>query len=306
MKFHRWVVPPTLLAAALALAQDQNFDKTEIKVVPAGGAVSMLVGEGGNIGVSTGPDGVFVIDDQFAPLGPKIRAAIKTLSDKPIRVVINTHWHGDHTGGNAGMAETGAVVVAQDNVRKRLSTEQFNKAFNRKTPPASNPLTLPIITFADSVTLHVNGEEVAVRHVAPAHTDGDSIIHFKKSNVVHMGDTFFNGNYPYVDVDSGGSIDGVVAAADSVLAFADASTKIIPGHGPIGSKADLQKYRDTLAGVRDRVKALVAQGKTLDQILAAKPSAQWDAAWGGGFMKPDMFVGVVYRSLTGKLPPPPK
>jgi glyoxylase-like metal-dependent hydrolase (beta-lactamase superfamily II) len=306
MRLHRWLVPLSFLASATALAQDRDFGKTEVKVVPAGGAVSMLVGEGGNIGVSVGADGVFVIDDQFAPLVPKIRAAIKTLSDKPIRVVINTHWHGDHTGGNAGMAETGAVIVAHDNVRKRLSTEQFNAAFNRKTPPASNPLTLPIITFADSVTLHVNGEDVEVRHVAPAHTDGDSIIHFKKSNVLHMGDTFFNGNYPFIDVDSGGSIDGAVAAADAGLSMADGTTKIIPGHGPMGTKADLQKYRDVVAGIRDKVKALVAQGKTLDQILAAKPSAQWDAAWGGGFMKPDVFVGVVYRSLTGKLPPPPK
>ena len=306
MTSHRWLLASALLTTATALGQDQDFSKVEIKVVPAAGAVSMLVGQGGNIGVSVGPDGVFVVDDQFAPLGPKIRAAIKTLSDKPIRVVINTHWHGDHTGGNAGMAETGAVIVAHDNVRKRLSTEQFNAAFNRKTPPASNPLTLPIITFADSVTLHVNGEDVEVRHVVPAHTDGDSIIHFKKSNVLHMGDTFFNGMYPFIDVDSGGSIDGAVAAADAGLSMADGGTKVIPGHGPMGTKADLQKYRDVLAGIRDKVKLLVSQGKTLDQIIAAKPSAQWDAAWGGGFLKPDMFVGVVYRSLTGKLPPPPK
>ena len=307
MRLHRWLVALSFLASAAALGQDQDFSKVEVKVVPAAGAVSMLTGSGGNIGVSAGPDGVFVIDDQFAPLGPKIRAAIKTLSDKPIRVVINTHWHGDHTGGNAGLAETGAVIVAHENVRKRLSTEQFNAAFNRKTPPASNPLTLPIITFADSVTLHVNGEDVEVRHVAPAHTDGDSIIHFKKSNVLHMGDNFFNGMYPFMDVDSGGSIDGAVAAADAGLSMADGATKVIPGHGPMGSKADLQKYREMLGGIRDRVKALVAQGKTLDQIVAAKPTAQWDAAWGGGFMKPDLFVGVVHRSLTGKLPPaPPK
>jgi cyclase len=306
MRLHRWLVPLSFLASATALGQDRDFSKSEVKVVPAAGAVSMLVGEGGNIGVSTGADGVFVVDDEYAPLVPKIRAVIKTLSDKPVRVVINTHWHGDHTGGNAGMAETGAVIVAHDNVRKRLSTEQFNAAFNHKTPPAANPLTLPIITFADSVTLHLNGEDVEVRHVAPAHTDGDSIIHFKKSNVLHMGDTFFNGMYPFIDVDSGGSIDGAVAAADAGLSMADGATKIIPGHGPLAAKADLQKYRDVIAGIRDKVKALVAQGKTLDQIVAAKPSTQWDASWGGGFMKPDVFVAVVYRSLTGKLPPPPK
>ena len=306
MRLHRWLVPLSLLVSATAGGQNQDFSKVEIKVVPAAGAVSMLTGSGGNIGVSAGADGVFVVDDQYAPLSQKIRAAIKTLSDKPIRVVINTHWHGDHTGGNAGMAETGAVIVAHDNVRKRLSTEQFNAAFNNRTPPASNPLTLPIITFADSVTLHVNGEDVEVRHVAPAHTDGDSLIHFKKSNVLHMGDNFFNGMYPFIDVDSGGSIDGAVAAAEAGLAMADAATKIIPGHGPLGTKADLQRYRDVVAGVRDNVKKLVAQGKSLDQILAAKPGAQWDATFGGGFMKPDLFVGVVYRSLTGKLPPPPK
>jgi glyoxylase-like metal-dependent hydrolase (beta-lactamase superfamily II) len=298
------VVPLTLLATATALGQDRDFSKVEIKVIPLSGPVALLEGAGGNIGVSSGPDGVFLIDDQFAPLGPKIRAAVKTLSDKPIKVVINTHWHGDHTGGNAGLAETGAVIVAQDNVRKRLTSEQFNTLFNRRTPPAANPATLPIITFAEGVTLHINGEDAEVRHVAAAHTDGDSIIHFKKSNVIHMGDTLFSGMYPIIDVDSGGSVDGVIAAADTVLGMADASTKIACGHGPVATKADLQKYREAMAGIRDKVKALVAQGKTLDQVLAAKPSAQWDAALGGGMLKPDQFVGIVYRSLTGKLPPP--
>src|SRR5262249_35106122 len=163
-------------------------------------------------------------------------------------------------------------------------------------PPTTNGAALPIITFADGVTLHVNGEEVDVHHATPAHTDGDSIIWFKKSNVVHMGDVFFNPNYPFIDVDSGGPIDGVIATADKVLGMVDGSTKIIPGHGNLAGKADLQKYRDAMAGIRDKVKALVAQGKTLDQIIAAKPSAQWDAERGGGFMKPDVFVSVVYRS----------
>ena len=295
----RSVVAISMVLTGLAVAQEPDWSKVEVKVVPVAGGVSMLVGQGGNIGVTSGKDGIFLIDDQFEPLLPKIRAAVKTLGDGPIRFVVNTHFHGDHTGGNAKLHEAGAVIIAQENVRKRLGMERINPSTKERTPPKP-PEAWPLVTYASGVNLYLNGDELEVFHVARAHTDGDSIIRFKKANVLHMGDTFFNGNYPFIDVDSGGSIDGMIAAADQVLAIADDKTKIIPGHGPLGTKADLQNYRNVLAGIRDRVKALIAQGKSLDQIVAAKPTAQWDPTWGKGFMGPDVFVGFVHRSLTEK------
>jgi cyclase len=291
-----WLSLLLLCAAWTARAQDPDYSKVEIKVIPVGPGVSMLEGAGGNIGVSSGPDGVFIIDDQFAPLLPKIRAAIRTLSDKPIRFLVNTHWHRDHTGGNTLLGESGVLIFAHDNVRKRLSTEQVTRQ-KEKIPP-SPPAALPVVTFADGVTFHFNGDDIEVRHVARAHTDGDSIIRFRKANAVHMGDTFFNGMYPFIDVDSGGSIDGMIAAADKVLGFADDQTRIVMGHGRLGSKADLRKYREMLVGIRDRVKSLIASGKTLEQVTAAKPTAQWDGTWGKGYFNGEVFTSFVYRSLT--------
>ncbi|HEY1907683.1 MAG TPA: MBL fold metallo-hydrolase, partial [Myxococcaceae bacterium] len=270
----RYVLAISMLLAGVAVAQDTDWSKVEVKVVPVAGGVSMLVGQGGNIGVTTGKDGTFLIDDQFAQLLPKIKAAVKTLGDQPIRFVVNTHFHGDHTGSNAPLGESGVVIVAHDNVRKRLGMERIDRDSKEKIPPKP-PSAWPLITFADSVSFHLNGDDLDVIHVAAAHTDGDAIINFHKANVIHMGDTFFNGNYPFIDVDSGGSIDGIIAAADRGLSLSDAGTKIIPGHGALGTKAELQTYRDLLVAVRDRVKALVAQGKTLEQAIAAKPTAQW-------------------------------
>jgi glyoxylase-like metal-dependent hydrolase (beta-lactamase superfamily II) len=289
----------SMVLAGVVMAQEPDWSKVEVKVVPVAGGVSMLVGQGGNIGVTSGKDGIFLVDDQFEPLLPKIRAAVKTLGDGPIRFVVNTHFHGDHTGSNAKLHEAGAVIIAQENVRRRLGMERIDRDTKERTPPKP-PEAWPLVTYADGVNLYLNGDELEVTHVARAHTDGDSVIRFKKANVIHMGDTFFNGFYPFIDVDSGGSVDGMIAAADKALSMADDKTKIIPGHGPLGSKADLQTYRSVLAGIRDRVKGLVAQGKTLDQVVAAKPTAQWDATWGKGFMKPDVFVSFVYRSLTEK------
>ena len=285
--------------AALAAPQEQDFSKVEVKAAKLAEGVYELEGSGGNIGVSIGEDGVVLIDDQYAPLTTKIRAAVVALTPQPIRFVINTHWHGDHTGGNENLGKAGIVIVAHENVRKRMSVEQFIAMFDRKVPPAPKA-ALPIITFADSVTLHLNGDEIRSFHVAPAHTDGDTVVHFKKANVVHMGDCFFNGNYPFIDLSSGGSIDGIVAAADQVLPIVDGNTKIIPGHGPVGDKAALQAYRDTMAAIRDKVKAMVAAGKTLDEVKAAQPTKEFDAKWGGGFMKPDVFTAIVYQSLKGK------
>ena len=295
----------SMVLAGVAAAPEPVWSKVEVKVVPVAGGVSMLVGQGGNIGVTSGKDGIFLIDDQFEPLLPKIRAAVKTLGDGPIRFVVNTHFHGDHTGSNAKLYESGAVILAQENVRKRLGMERISPTTKERTPPKP-PEAWPVVTYTNGVNLYLNGDELEVFHVARAHTDGDSVIRFKKANVVHMGDTFFNGNYPFIDVDAGGSIDGIVAAADLVLSRVDDKTKIIPGHGPVATKADLQNYRNVMAAIRDRVKALVAQGKTLDQIVAAKPTAQWDATWGKGFMGPDVFVSFVHRSLTESKPAGPK
>lgn len=264
--------------------------------MPLAGSVSMLEGSGGNIGVLVGTDGVLLVDDEYAPLVPKILAAVKQLSPKPVRFVVNTHFHGDHTGGNAPLGTDGAVIIAQDNVFKRLSTEQYSARL-QKNIPAAPASAWPVVSFADSVTFHFDGEQVDVFHVVPAHTDGDSVLWFRKANVVHMGDVFFNGMYPFIDTAGGGSIDGMVTALDTVLGRIDDGTKVIPGHGPAGSKADLKKFRDMLATVRDRIRKAVQQGKTQDQVVAAKPTADFDAAWGNGFLKPDAFVAMTYAGM---------
>ena len=283
-------------AALPALAQQQDFSKVEVKAQKLSEGVYMLTGSGGNIGLSVGKDGCYVIDDQYAPLTDKILAAVKAISPAPVRFVVNTHWHGDHTGGNENMGKTGALLVAHENVRRRMSTEQFSAAFGRKTE-ASPEAALPVVTFTDAVTFHWNGDEIRVYHVPPAHTDGDAVIHFVKADVVHMGDVFFNGSYPFVDASSGGRIDGYIAAADRVLAGITEKTQIIPGHGPVGTKADLQAFREMLKTVRDRIAKLKAEGKSRTEVVAAKPTADLDAKWGGGFMKGDMFAGLAYDSL---------
>jgi cyclase len=288
-----------LVAPVVASAQEQNFDKVQITTTTIAPGVYMLQGSGGNIGLGAGPDAVFLIDDEYAPLTPKIKAAVAAVSEKPIRFLLNTHWHGDHTGGNKDMGEAGVLIVAHDNVRVRMSTEQFNAAFNEKTP-ASPEKALPIVTFDSTATFHLNGDDVQAVHVPPAHTDGDSFVHFHKANVIHTGDLFFNGFYPYIDLSSGGSFEGMIGAADRMLAVADDKTKIIPGHGPLADRAALKDYRDMLAGIRDRVLPLVKAGKTLAQVQAAKPTAPYDEKWGKGFLKPDDFVGIVFASLTKK------
>jgi glyoxylase-like metal-dependent hydrolase (beta-lactamase superfamily II) len=283
------------------LVAQATEDTTRIQVVPVAGSVSMLVGRGGNIGVAVGDDAVFLVDDQFAPLTQKIIDAVKTITDKPIKFLLNTHWHGDHTGGNENFGKAGVVIVAHDNVRQRMSVEQFLARFNQKVPPAPRQ-ALPVITFADMVTFHINDDDIHAVHVANAHTDGDVVVHWTKSNVMHLGDTFFNGGYPFIDLGSGGSIDGVIRAVTTALGYANDGTKIIPGHGPLGTKADLTAYRDMLVGIRGAVQRLIAQRKTKEQIIAAKPLAKWDDKWGKGFIKPDDMVTTIYESLTTKKP----
>jgi cyclase len=286
---------PFMFASAAGQAPD--FSQVTIKPEALAPGIHMLAGAGGNIGLSAGDDGVFIVDDQFAPLTEKILASIKTITDKPVRFVINTHWHGDHTGGNENFGKAGAVIVAHDNVRKRMNTEQFSEAFKRTTKPAPKD-ALPVVTFSESATLHLNGDEVRIVHVAPAHTDGDSIVHFTKANVIHMGDLYVSGAYPFVDKSSGGEVNGIIAAADQALAMANEATKIIPGHGAVSNMAGLKQYRDVVTTVRDRVAALIKQGKSLADVQAAAPSKEFDATWGTGFMKGEQFVAAVYSSLT--------
>jgi len=285
-----------VLVAAPALAQQQDFSKVEVKAEKVAEGVYMLTGSGGNIGLSVGKSGTYLIDDQYAPLSDRILAAIKAITPDPVRFVVNTHWHGDHTGGNENMGKAGALLIAHENVRRRMSSEQFIALFGNKIP-ASPEDALPVVTFTDAITFHWNGDEIRVYHVPPAHTDTDSIGHFVRADVVHTGDVFFNGSYPFIDTSSGGRIDGVIEAAERVLAGTGPATRFIPGHGPVGSRADLQAYRDVLKAVRDRVAKLKAEGKSRDEVIAAKPTADHDAKWGTGFIKGDVFTGIVYDSL---------
>ena len=282
-------------------AQQQDFDAVKIETAKVADGVYMLTGSGGNIGLSVGADGVIVIDDQFAPLTQKITSAIRALSDKPLRFVLNTHWHFDHTGGNENLGNAGAVIVAHDNVYKRMSTEQFIDFFKMKLP-ASPKAALPVITFTDSVTFRLNGDELNGYHVRRAHTDGDMIVRFRRSNVVHMGDVYFSYLYPFIDLGSGGSVRGVLAAVDGVLGTIDENTKIIPGHGPLANKRDLRAYRDMLSKVSADIGRLIKAKKTLEQVVAAKPTREFDAVWGNGFLKPDQFVEIVYKSLAPAKP----
>lgn len=291
------IVASLAVGAGTAVLAQQNFDTVEVKPQKVAEGVWMLQGAGGNIGVSAGADGVVLIDDQFAPLTAKIKAAVATFSDQPVRFVFNTHCHGDHVGGNENFATGGAVIVAHDNVRRRMSVEQVNKLFNRTTP-AAPAKALPVVTFDDSVTFHLNGETLAAFHVAPAHTDGDAVVRFRNADVVHMGDVFFNGRYPIIDLSSGGSADGIVAACDRVLPTLGPATKVIPGHGPLSDREGLKRYRDMVATVRDRVKKLVKEKKTLEQVQAAKPTAEFEAEWGAGSMKGDRFVEVLYTDYS--------
>lgn len=288
-----------LTAAAMVLSatvEARDFSKVEIKTQKLSDGIHMLMGAGGNIGVSSGADGVFLIDDQFAPLTDKILAAVKAINPGPVKFVLNTHWHFDHTGGNENLGKRGTVIVAHDNVRKLMSADQVISAFKKKLPAAPKA-ALPTITFNDTTTFHMNGQTLKIQHLPAAHTSGDSFVHFAGADVIHMGDTFFNGFYPFIDVEHGGSIAGMIKAADAVLKIAGPNTKIIPGHGPLADKKALRAYRDMLRGIHDRVKALIAAGKSKDEAISATPSKAFDAEWGDGFLKPAQFISFAYASL---------
>ena len=281
--------------AAPPVAAQQDMSDVVIQTIELESDLYMLVGRGGNIGLSVGEDGAFLIDDQYAPLTAKIQAAVAEVSDHPVRWVLNTHWHGDHTGGNENLGEAGAMIVAHENVYRRMNPAEFADLVGRsdQAPRAA----LPVVTFDDGVRFHWNGRHIGVTHIGEAHTDGDAIVHFPRADVFHMGDTFFRDRYPFIDVNSGGGVDGVIAAADFVLEQAGDDTRIIPGHGDLASAADLRGYRDMLATVRERVAAMAADGSSEDEVVAAALTSDLDAVWGENS---EGFVRAVYISLTGE------
>jgi cyclase len=284
-----------LACAHLAVAQ-QDLSKVEIKPEKLTDNLHVLFGAGGNMALLTGNDGAVLVDDQLAPISNKVRAAIALLSEKPVRFVVNTHFHFDHTGGNEAFGKTGSVIVAHENTRKRLSSKQLVEFFNASSEP-SDPAALPVVTFGDALRLHMNGEDIAAVHVKNAHTDTDVILFFEKANVVHMGDVFITVGYPFVDMGNGGSLDGMIAAHAMVLARANEQTRIIPGHGPLATRADLQATHDMLVTVRGRVLDLIRKGRTQEEIVAAKPTKEFDAKYGAAFFKPDVWTQRVYADL---------
>ncbi len=292
----------TLLASLILCASfgayshnDDRFANTEISINQLKPGYFMLMGQGGNMLLQTGADGNLLIDDQYAPLAPKILAAIDSIAKGGVRYVLNTHWHFDHTGGNEAMGKSGAVIVAHDNVRARMSTEQQMPVFNR-TVPAAALEALPVITYKDRLTLHHNGAAITMEHLHSGHTDGDSIVFFEDQNIVHMGDMFFNGLYPFIDADSGGGIKNMIATVNEVLARIDDDTLVIPGHGPLANKQDLTAYRDMLHGVMTKLLDMRAKGMTDKEIIAAAPTADLDKQW-NGFLQGPKWVEIVLRGL---------
>jgi glyoxylase-like metal-dependent hydrolase (beta-lactamase superfamily II) len=289
------LVPIVLLLFAISVTAQTDFSKVEIKVTKVAGNVYMLEGAGGNIGVSVGDDGILIVDDQFAPLADKIRAALKGIADKKLRFILNTHWHGDHTGGNVAFGPE-APVIAHDNVRKRMAVEQKSEVFKRTTP-ASPKEALPVITFNQNLTVHFNGEDIRAIHFPQGHTDGDSVIFFAGSNVVHLGDDFFAGRFPFVDLESGGSVEGLTKNIGEIITKIPAGAKLIPGHGPLSGIEDLMNYHNMLVTTSDIVRAKIKAGKTLEQIKTEGLPDTWKS-WGTGFIKTDVWLETIYRSAT--------
>jgi glyoxylase-like metal-dependent hydrolase (beta-lactamase superfamily II) len=286
-----------LLLTAASAQQQPDFSKVEIKATKVAGTVYMLQGYGGNIGVSVGEDGILIVDDQFAPLADKIQAALKGITDKPVKFVLNTHWHFDHTGGNPYFGQN-APIIAHENVRKRLQSGGDITFLKMQIPPAPKA-ALPVVTFEDKVSIHINGEDIRAIHFPKGHTDGDIVVFFPKSNVVHMGDDFFSGMFPFVDLDSGGSVKGLIEDVAQIIPMLPPDVRIIPGHGQLATLDDLKQFEDMLRGTTAAVAAAMKQGKTLDQMKKEKVLANY-ADWGKGMLNADLFTEILYNDLSGK------
>ncbi len=288
----------SLLIITLSIPPSAMTDNAPVpvKTVAVAPGIHMLVGRGGNVAISSGDDGVLVVDDQYASQYDAIVAAIRNVTDTPPRFVINTHWHDDHSGGNASMSDAGAIIFAHDNVRQRMSTDQIIEFFNSERP-ASPANALPVVTFTSDITFHFNDDTVHVFHVGNAHTDGDAAVHFRRANVIHTGDVFFNEMYPFIDTGTGGSISGMIAAVAKILELVDDNTRIIPGHGPLADKRALVQYHAMLQAVQRSVAQLIVSGASAEQVVQAHPTASFDATWGGGFLDPDRFVRIVYDNI---------
>jgi cyclase len=300
MTFAFRVAALVLFAGSLLSGQDQDFSKVQIKVSKVAGNVYMLQGAGGNIGASVGDDGIVVVDDQYAPLADRIQAALKGITDKPVRFIVNTHYHGDHTGGNEFFQKQ-APIIAHDNVRKRLETggAAGNGGSLHMEQKAQPKGALPIITFDHDVTVHLNGEDIRALHVPAGHTDGDSVIYFPKSNVVHMGDDFVTYGFPFIDVDSGGSIDGMISGVENAIAQLPADVKIIPGHGPVSNLEDVRAYVKMLKETRTAVQDALDKKMTLEQMKEKKVLDPWKK-YAGDFISEDAFLETLFNSLTGQ------
>jgi len=282
---------------AAVAQQDMDDVSIESKELKAG--IYMLTGRGGNMAVSVGKDGPFLIDDQYAPLTEKIKRTIGELSDKPVEFLINTHLHGDHTGGNENFGESGTYIVAHKNVREFLSKKRTISRFGEtQTIEASPEAALPIITFSEDINFHWNDREIHVFHVTPSHTNGDAVIYFKKANIIHTGDIFFNGFYPFFDTEHGGDFKGMLEATNKILSLIDKDTGIIPGHGPYATYDDLVKYRNMLQDVYGNMKTLIAKGKTLEEVKKEGPTRAFDNEWGDGFLEPNVWIELIYNSMT--------
>jgi glyoxylase-like metal-dependent hydrolase (beta-lactamase superfamily II) len=281
----------------LLLNSSHAFDDVKVTSTAVTENIHMLVGKGGNVGVFVGNDGTFIIDDQFAPLTEKLMAAIKSVGGDTPKFLLNTHFHGDHSGGNENFGKKGAMIVSHDNVRDRLMRGSVIKEFDMKTPPAV-AVALPVITYAKYMHLHINGEDVNVVHVPNAHTDGDSFVHFKNANVVHAGDVFFNGFYPFIDSSHGGSMKGTIAAVDAILTITNADSKIIPGHGPLADKKQLEDYKSMLETAYASLLKLKKEGLSAADAIAKKPLASLDAEWSDGMFSSDKWLEIVYPAVS--------
>ncbi len=296
MRCRNTVILSVLTVWFLSYTMIVQADAEKISPIPVAEKIYMIAGKGGNVGIFIGEDGTFLIDDNFAPLTEKIVEAIKSVGGDYPKFLINTHYHGDHTGGNENLGEGGTLIFSHDNVRERLKTGSFLKAFNAKSE-ATDPEGLPVVTFSEGISFHINDDTVRAIHVAHAHTDGDSFIYFEKANVIHAGDILFNGFYPFIDVNHGGSLRGTIQGVDEILSLADGSTKIIPGHGPLADRAQLESYREMLRIAYGRLRKLKADGKTALEAAASKPLADLEEIWGDGVFTGDRWIELIYSGV---------